>query len=148
MSEPPSSTTSWNVSPLSSGRSRRRARARRTSAGVSSYRELEPIQFAFNLLTRSGRISHASLTVRDPAFTRALDGWFTGSQASRCPAARVRPVRARGLTLRNRTVQYGRTPPAGAGLVLSGFVAVSPEGRITPETPTIDDDWEGRRPAS
>jgi anthraniloyl-CoA monooxygenase len=108
---------------------------------VSSYRELEPIQFAFNLLTRSGRISHASLAVRDPAFTRALDGWFTGSPAAVAPPPVFAPFELRGLALRNRTAVRHDAPPAGAGFVLSGFVAVSPEGRITPETPTIHD-WE------
>jgi anthraniloyl-CoA monooxygenase len=110
-------------------------------ARVASYRELEPIQFAFNLLTRSGRISHASLTVRDPAFTRVLDGWFAGSPMAVAPPPVFAPLELRGLTLRNRTAVRPDTTPAGAGLVLSGFVAVSPEGRITPETPTIQE-WE------
>jgi anthraniloyl-CoA monooxygenase len=32
-----------------------------------------------------------------------------------------------------------REPAPGAGLVLSGFVAVSPDGRVTPATPTLDE---------
>jgi anthraniloyl-CoA monooxygenase len=93
---------------------------------VGSYTHLEPIQFAFNLLTRSGRITHASLGIRDPRFTRALDGWFGGAAVSPPPA--FSPFELRGVRFENRF-----------GLVPSGFVAVSPEGRITPETPTIDD---------
>jgi anthraniloyl-CoA monooxygenase len=108
-------------------------------ARVAGYRELEPIQFAFNLLTRSGRISHASLTVRDPVFTRALDGWFTGSTAAVAPPPMFAPLELRGLTLENRAVVRPGASEAGAGLALSGLVAVSPEGRITPETPTISD---------
>jgi anthraniloyl-CoA monooxygenase len=107
-------------------------------ARVAGYRELEPIQFAFNLLTRSGRISHASLTVRDPAFTRALDGWFARTAAVVTPPPMFAPLELRGLTLENRAVVGPGAPSAGAGLALSGFVAVSAEGRITPETPTID----------
>ena len=53
---------------------------------VASYSHLEPIQFAFNLLTRSGRITHASLSIRDPKFTRALDSWFGGAPVSPPPA--------------------------------------------------------------
>jgi anthraniloyl-CoA monooxygenase len=108
-------------------------------ARVSSYTHLEPIQFAFNLLTRSGRITHATLGVRDPAFTRVLDSWFRGGEVVVAPPPMFAPLRLGELTLRNRVVL--REPGAAAGLVLSGFVAVSPEGRISPETPTLDD-WQ------
>ncbi|HET7856946.1 MAG TPA: FAD-dependent monooxygenase, partial [Gaiellaceae bacterium] len=91
---------------------------------VASYTHLEPIQFAFNLLTRSGRITHASLGIRDPQFTRALDGWLGGRDVSPPPA--FSPFELRGKTFPNRF-----------GLAPSGPVAVSPEGRISPETPTI-----------
>jgi anthraniloyl-CoA monooxygenase len=107
-------------------------------ARVAGYRELEPIQFAFNLLTRSGRITHASLTVRDPGFTRALDGWFGRTPAAVAPPPLFAPLELRELRLENRAVAGPDTLSGGAGLVLSGFVAVSREGRITPETPTID----------
>jgi anthraniloyl-CoA monooxygenase len=107
-------------------------------ARVAGYREFEPIQFAFNLLTRSGRISHASLTVRDPGFTRALDGWFARTAAVVAPPPMFATLELRGLTLENRAVVGPDAPSVGAGLLLSGFVAVSREGRITPETPTID----------
>jgi anthraniloyl-CoA monooxygenase len=33
---------------------------------------------------------------------------------------------------------------SGAGLVLAGPVAVTPEGRISPDTPTVFDDWGAR----
>jgi anthraniloyl-CoA monooxygenase len=123
-------------------------------ARVASYRDLEPIQFAFNLLTRSGRISHASLTVRDPTFTRVLDAWFTGTDATVAPPPAFAPLelgRQRResntvLLVANRTVARADGAPAGAGLVLSGFVAVSPEGRITPETPTIREWAPAARP--
>ena len=112
-------------------------------ARVASYRDLEPITFAFNLLTRSGRISHAGLTVRDPAFTRVLDAWFAETPTAVAPPPAFAPLELGRLTLSNRTVARPEASPGGAGLVLSGFVAVSPEGRITPETPTSQE-WEPR----
>jgi anthraniloyl-CoA monooxygenase len=93
---------------------------------VASYAHLEPIQFAFNLLTRSGRITHASLGIRDPQFTRTLDAWFGSVEVSPPPA--FAPFELRGVGFSNRF-----------GLVSSGFVAVSTEGRISPETPVIDE---------
>jgi anthraniloyl-CoA monooxygenase len=93
---------------------------------VGAYTHLEPVQFAFNLLTRSGRITHASLSIRDPDFTRAVDSWLGGAQLS--PPPMFAPLELRGVRFPDRV-----------SLAISGFVAVSPEGRITPETPTIDD---------
>jgi anthraniloyl-CoA monooxygenase len=93
---------------------------------VGLYTQLEPVQFAFNLLTRSGRITHARLAVRDPQFVRALDAWAGGAELS--PPPLFAPLELGGVTFPDRV-----------SLVLSGPVAVSPEGRITPETSTIDD---------
>jgi anthraniloyl-CoA monooxygenase len=109
-------------------------------ARVANYTRLEPIQFAFNLLTRSGRISHASLTVRDPAFTAALDAWFAGASGRVAPPPAFGCLTLRGLRLANRIVaRPDQAAETGAGLVLSGFVAVSAEGRISPYTPTIEE---------
>jgi anthraniloyl-CoA monooxygenase len=93
---------------------------------VGSYTHLEPVQFGFNLLTRSGRITHASLGIRDPQFTRALDSWLAGTELG--PPPLFSPFGLRGVTFPDRV-----------SFVPSGLVAVSPEGRITPETPTIDE---------
>jgi anthraniloyl-CoA monooxygenase len=93
---------------------------------VGSYTHLEPVQFAFNLLTRSGRITHASLSIRDPDFTRAVDSWIGGADIS--PPPMFAPLELGGVRFPDRV-----------SFALSGFVAVSPEGRITPETMTIDE---------
>jgi anthraniloyl-CoA monooxygenase len=95
---------------------------------VVSYTHLEPIQFAFNLLTRSGRITHATLGIRDPQFTRTLDSWLAGGERAVAPAPMFAPLELKGVIFPDRF-----------SLVLSGLVAVIPEGRVTAETPLIDE---------
>ncbi|HEY0447628.1 FAD-dependent monooxygenase [Actinophytocola sp.] len=117
---------------------------------VGHYTGLEPIQFAFNLLTRSGRISHANLTQRDPQLIRVLDAWFAAAGSAVPPGAvaappMFAPLRIGGLTVRNRVVRAGGdladAARAGAGLVLTGFVAVSDDGRTTRSCPVLDESW-------
>ena len=86
---------------------------------IASYSHLEPIQFAFNLLTRSGRITHATLGVRDPSFTRTLDSWFGGRPVSPPPA--FSPFDLRGVRFENRFE------------LVESAVAVSEEGRTFSE---------------
>jgi anthraniloyl-CoA monooxygenase len=126
---------------------------------VARYGGFHPLQFGFNLLTRSGRISYTNLSLRDPQFVRQLDAWFAGAGASIAPPPMFAPLELAGLTVPNRIVQAPvgeaaddgrpgeedaarlRTAAAtGAGLVLTGMVAVAPEGRATPRTPTLDDE--------
>ncbi len=38
--------------------------------------KLEPLQFAFTLLTRSLRVTHENLKLRDPEFVARVDEWF------------------------------------------------------------------------
>jgi anthraniloyl-CoA monooxygenase len=90
---------------------------------IASYSHLEPIQFAFNLITRAGRITHATLGVRDPQFTRALDAWFGGRPVSPPPA--FSPFELRGVRFENRFE------------LVEGEVAVSSEGRVSPEKHAI-----------
>ncbi|MER6916403.1 bifunctional salicylyl-CoA 5-hydroxylase/oxidoreductase [Streptomyces sp. NPDC000594] len=108
-----------------------------------------PRQFAFNLLTRSRRVTHGNLRLRDPAFTDAVEQDFG------CPPGTppmFTPFRLRGLELRNRIVvspmdlysavdgipgdlhlvHLGARALGGAGLVMTEMVCVSPRGRITP----------------
>ena len=51
------------------------------------YWNLEPIQFAFTLLTRSLRVTHENLKARDPRFVAAVDSWFAKEAAGRAGAA-------------------------------------------------------------
>jgi anthraniloyl-CoA monooxygenase len=112
---------------------------------VERYAHMDPMPFAFNLLTRSGRITHANLAQRDPQFVRVLDAWFHGGEPG---AVAPPPLFAPWRGLRNRVVRAAAEPdemPAlarsGAGLVLAGPVAVTPDGRISPDTPTLADGW-------
>jgi anthraniloyl-CoA monooxygenase len=117
---------------------------------VSRYAEFDPRQFAFNLLTRSRRITYVNLTQRDPELVRTVDSWFAAAAAG-SPDGAVRlspppmfaPFRIGGLTLPNRVAvaagpDVEATARLGAGLVISEFVSVTEDGRITPETPVID----------
>jgi anthraniloyl-CoA monooxygenase len=130
---------------------------------VSGFTHMAPMQFAFNLLTRSGRVTHANLTVRDPGFMRSLDAWFTTDSigATSTPAAVVAPppafapLRLGGVDVRNRIVlapgaadRLAGAAAAGAGLVLSNAVAVCADGRITADCPTLADDRDAAQWAS
>ncbi|MEV5430256.1 bifunctional salicylyl-CoA 5-hydroxylase/oxidoreductase [Streptomyces sp. NPDC052701] len=108
-----------------------------------------PHRFAFNLLTRSRRVTHGNLRLRDARFTEAVEREFG------CPPGTppmFTPLRLRGLTLRNRVVvspmdmysavdgvpgdfhlvHLGARALGGAGLVMTEMVCVSERGRITP----------------
>lgn len=125
------------------------------------YHDLEPLQFAFTLLTRSLRITHENLRVRDPRLVNEVDRWFAreaGRQSSvpmlvsPPPPPLFTPYRLRDLVLPNRVVvssmcQYraedgvisdwhlvhlGSRAIGGAGLVMTEMTDVSREGRISP----------------
>ncbi|MFF9117664.1 bifunctional salicylyl-CoA 5-hydroxylase/oxidoreductase [Streptomyces massasporeus] len=116
---------------------------------IALYLDQPPRQFAFNLLTRSRRVTHDNLRLRDARFTRTVEREFG------CPPGTppmFTPFRLRGLTLRNRVVvspmdmysavdgvpgdfhlvHLGARALGGAGLVMTEMVCVSEEGRITP----------------
>jgi len=126
---------------------------------VDRYARLAPEQFAYSLLTRSQRISHENLRVRDAKYVEAFERWFaqksglTIAPATAPPPAIFTPFRARGVTLANRIVvspmaQYtaendgmptdwhfvhlGARATGGAGLVMTEMTCVAPDARITP----------------
>src|SRR5439155_1410558 len=119
------------------------------------YMDLAPIQFAFNLLTRSLRITHDNLKLRDPRFVGEVDHWFAARTAEQSgvdvpisppPPPLFTPFRLRDLLLVNRVVvspmcQYcavdgtpndwhlvhlGARAMDGAGLVFTEMTDVSP----------------------
>jgi anthraniloyl-CoA monooxygenase len=116
-----------------------------TSAGyferTPAYTRLEPIQFAVNLLTRSGRVSHANLTMRDATFGRMADSWFAGRGTAIAPPPVFAPLALAEVTIPNRFVASSTVDGAaaaagetGAGLVLTELAAVRPDGRVSPST--------------
>lgn len=125
---------------------------------VERYLDLNPIQFTYSLLTRSQRISHENLRLRDPAWVARAEDWFqqqAGGQPGRAPM--FAPFRLRDMTLKNRIVvspmaqykavegrpttwhlvHYGERAKGGAGLVHTEMTCVSPQGRITPGCPGL-----------
>jgi anthraniloyl-CoA monooxygenase len=125
---------------------------------LGQYLGQEPEQFAFNIMTRSRRVTHGNLRLRDPEFAERIDAWFAGHEKRRGFGAgdvvppMFQPFRLRGLELKNRVMvsamdmysSAGGTPSdfhlvhlggkalGGAALVMTEMVCVSPQGRITP----------------
>ena len=122
--------------------------------------QLEPEQFMYSMLTRSQRISHENLRLRDKNWLEGYEQWF----ASRTPTSKgthtppmFTPFTARSITLKNRVVvspmaQYsahegvpgdfhlvhlGARAIGGAGLVFAEMICVSPDARITPGCPGL-----------
>jgi anthraniloyl-CoA monooxygenase len=115
--------------------------------GIERYMGQDPRIFAFNLLTRSRRITYGELQLRDPDFVADVDEQFS---PGRPPM--FTPLRLRGLELANRVVvspmdmyssvdgtpgdfhlvHLGARAVGGAGLVMSEMICISREGRITP----------------
>ncbi len=117
---------------------------------VSRYAHFDARQFAFNLLTRSRRITYINLTQRDPELVRTVDSWFAAA-ATGSPDGAVRlspppmftPFRIGELTIPNRVAltagpDLEAAARMGAGLVITEFISVTEDGRITPETPVFD----------
>jgi anthraniloyl-CoA monooxygenase len=112
-------------------------------ARVWRHTELEPGQFAVHLLTRSGRVTHAGLAVRDAEFLREADAalyeQYSGRKTHFAPPPALVPLTVRGTRLPSRIVCPVTPVTSGAGLVMIGPVAVSPDGRTWPGRPVIED---------
>ena len=126
--------------------------------GADRYRNMEPEQFVFSLLTRSQRVTYDNLRLRDPHYMARVDAWYAasdhGSPVETDPSIppMFHPFKVRNLVLANRVVvspmdQYsavegmptewhlvhlGSRAVGGAGLVMTEMTCVSPEGRISP----------------
>ncbi|MDO5103077.1 MAG: bifunctional salicylyl-CoA 5-hydroxylase/oxidoreductase [Lautropia sp.] len=124
--------------------------------------QLEPEQFMYSMLTRSQRISHENLRLRDAGWLEGYERWFAAKAGvdvkdGPVPPPMFTPYTVRGLRLKNRIVvspmaQYsaedglvgdyhlvhlGARAMGGAGLVFAEMTCVSPEGRITPGCPGL-----------
>ena len=123
---------------------------------VKRYMALDPEQFAYSLLTRSQRVSHENLRLRDGPYLEGVERWFasraSGGDTDKPPPPMFTPFTLRGMTLHNRLVvspmdmycakdgtpndfhlvHLGSRALGGAALVMTEMTCVSPEGRITP----------------
>src|SRR6266851_122053 len=123
---------------------------------IGQYADQDPHQFAFNIVTRSRRVTYDNLRLRDPEFVADMDRWFAAEVASGGAAEprppMFQPFRLGRLELPNRVivspmdmysardgvpgdfhlVHLGNKALGGAGLVMTEMVCVSPAGRITP----------------
>ncbi|MEM7414462.1 MAG: bifunctional salicylyl-CoA 5-hydroxylase/oxidoreductase [Gemmatimonadota bacterium] len=125
------------------------------------YMALDPIQFSFTLLTRSLRITHEDLRIRDPDFLAKVDGWTAEASERQSgvtverrppPPPMFTPFRLREVVVPNRVVvspmcQYvaedgvvgdwhlqhlGSRAVGGAGMVYAEMTDVSEAARISP----------------
>lgn len=123
---------------------------------VERYLHLDPVQFTYSLLTRSQRVSHENLRLRDAAWLEGAEKWFEQQATGTAPATArppmFTPLTLRGVTLPNRIVvspmaQYSATDGlpgdwhfvhytsralGGAGLVTTEMTCISADARITP----------------
>ncbi len=128
---------------------------------VERYLDLDPVQFNYSLLTRSQRISHENLRLRDKDWLTSAEKWFQ-TKAGVAADAPIRapmfaPYKLRDMHLNNRIVvspmaqykavdgcptdwhliHYGERAKGGAALVYTEMTCVSDTGRITPGCPGL-----------
>ena len=126
---------------------------------VERYLHLDPVQLNYSMLTRSQRISHENLRLRDAEWLKSAEVWFQQKAGAngvhRAPM--FAPFQLRDMHLKNRLVvspmaqykavdgcptdwhfvHYSERAKGGAGLVYTEMTCVSPEGRITPGCPGL-----------
>jgi anthraniloyl-CoA monooxygenase len=120
---------------------------------VARYESMEPLQFAYSLLSGSQRIGHANLKLRDPPFIDVIEANLArGSGVSKPRPPMFLPYRLRDMHLVNRVVvspmaqyravdgvpgdwhlvHYGARATGGAGLVFTEMTCTSADARISP----------------
>ena len=125
---------------------------------VDRYSGMEAEQFFYSLLTRSQRISHENLRVRDAAWLKDYERWLAGPAAGKtAPPPMLLPLKVRSVELKNRVVvspmatynavegmpqdfhlvHLGARALGGAALVFAEMTAPCAEGRITPGCPGL-----------
>jgi anthraniloyl-CoA monooxygenase len=125
---------------------------------VERYSGLEAEQFFYSMMTRSQRISHENLRVRDADWLAEYEQWLAKSTSGKSvPVPMLLPLKVRDMTLKNRVVvspmatysavdgvvqdfhlvHLGARALGGAALVFVEMTAPCPEGRITPGCPGL-----------
>jgi anthraniloyl-CoA monooxygenase len=137
---------------------------------LGQYVDQDPQQFAFNIMTRSRRVTYDNLQLRDPEFVERVNTWFARKNAAALAKPTVvappmfQPFRLGELELVNRIVvsamdmyratdgmpndfhlvHLGGKAMGGAGLVMTEMVCISETGRITPGCTGIWTDGQAR----
>ena len=127
---------------------------------VDRYSGMEAEQFFYSMMTRSQRISHENLRVRDASWLKGYEQWLAKSTATpekSAPPPMLLPLKVRDITLKNRIVvspmatysavdgvvqdfhlvHLGARALGGAALVFVEMTSPTPEGRITPGCPGL-----------
>ena len=124
---------------------------------VERYSGMEIEQFAYSLLTRSQRISHENLRLRDAQWLEGYEAWLAGGKPV---LPMLTPLKVRDVQLKNRIVvspmatysavdgvpqdfhlvHLGARALGGAALVFVEMTSPTPEGRITPGCPGLWND--------
>jgi anthraniloyl-CoA monooxygenase len=120
---------------------------------VARYENMEPLQFAYSLLSGSQRIGHANLKLRDPPFIEVIETNLARDSGVGKPRPPMfLPFRLRGMHLVNRVVvspmaqyravdgvpgdwhlvHYGARATGGAGLMFTEMTCTSADARISP----------------
>ena len=122
---------------------------------VARYENMEPLQFAYSLLSGSQRIGHANLKLRDAQFIDKIETNLASQMRRRRMQPRppmFLPFRLRDMQLVNRVVvspmaqyravdgvptdwhlvHYGARATGGAGLVFTEMTCTSADARISP----------------
>ena len=120
---------------------------------VERYSGLEAEQFFYSMMTRSQRISHENLRVRDADWLADYEQWLAKpTSGTSAPLPMLLPLKVRDVQLKNRVVvspmatysavdglvqdfhlvHLGARALGGAGLVFVEMTSPSPDGRITP----------------
>ena len=132
--------------------------------------QLEPEQFMYSMLTRSQRISHENLRLRDKAWLEGYERWYAARTPIPAPGAQAvppmfTPLTVRSVTLKNRVlvspmaqysaadglpgdyhlVHLGARAMGGAAMVFAEMTCTSPDARITPGCPGL---WNGEQEAA
>jgi anthraniloyl-CoA monooxygenase len=117
---------------------------------------LEPEQFMYSLLTRSQRVSHENLRLRDRKWLEGYEQWFAAKAGAKKTNERIppmfTPIKLRDMEIMNRVVvspmcmysaqdglvndfhlvHYGSRAQGGAGLMFTEMTCVAADARITP----------------
>jgi anthraniloyl-CoA monooxygenase len=134
---------------------------------VTRYTGMQIEQFAYSMLTRSQRISHENLRLRDAAWLGGYESWLAASVQQAAPSQAkyptppmLLPLQVRSLNLKNRIVvspmatysavdgmpqdfhlvHLGARALGGAALVFVEMTSPTVEGRITPGCPGLWND--------